>query len=152
LLQIYYAGVNKKSGHGELIAIINATDRDFGVNASIEYLIAASYLYKFGASKSTGNIVPSPFGGLPYFLFMQCPLCSLSFSLSFAIPAISKDGRLTTNAYMAEYNQDRFELEIQAKEVQPPERIAVAKVFVSIMLVTQSTRALPSFYFHINFL
>jgi len=33
---------------------------------------------------------------------------------------------------MAEYNQDRFELDIQAKEVQPPERIAVAKVFVSI--------------------
>ena len=47
-------------------------------------------------------------------------------------PAISQDGRLTTNAYMAEYNQDRFELDIQAKEVQPPERIAVAKVFVSI--------------------
>lgn len=35
---------------------------------------------------------------------------------------------------MAEYNQDRFELEIQAKEVQPPERIAMAKVFVSISL------------------
>lgn len=34
---------------------------------------------------------------------------------------------------MAEYNQDRFELEIQAKEVQPPERIAVAKVFVSVL-------------------
>ena len=33
---------------------------------------------------------------------------------------------------MAEYNQERFELDIQAKEVQPPERIAVAKVFVSI--------------------
>lgn len=47
--------------------------------------------------------------------------------------AISQDGRLTTNAYMAEYNQDRFELEIQAKEVQPPERIAKAKVFVSII-------------------
>jgi hypothetical protein len=49
----------------------------------------------------------------------------------FNISAISQDGRLTTNAYMAEYNQDRFELDIQAKEVQPPERIAVAKVFVS---------------------
>jgi hypothetical protein len=53
-------------------------------------------------------------------------------SLSLATPAISQDGRLTTNAYMSEYNQDRFELEVQAKEVQPPERIAVARVFVSI--------------------
>ncbi|XP_070490349.1 cadherin-87A isoform X2 [Chironomus tepperi] len=116
---IYYAGVNKKSGMNELIAIINATDKDFGVNASIEYLIAASHLYKFGASKSTGNIVPSPF-------------------------SISQDGRLTTNAYMAEYNQDRFELDIQAKEVQPPERIAVAKVFVWIYEPEQLVRVILS--------
>lgn len=45
--------------------------------------------------------------------------------------AISQDGRLTTNAFMAEYNQDRFELEIQAKETQPPERTTTAKVLVS---------------------
>lgn len=45
--------------------------------------------------------------------------------------AISQDGRLTTNAFMAEYNQDRFELEIQAKETQPPERTTTAKVYVS---------------------
>lgn len=32
---------------------------------------------------------------------------------------------------MAEYNQDRFELEIKAKEVQSPERTAKAKVLVS---------------------
>lgn len=55
------------------------------------------------------------------------------FSLSIyrCTTAISLDGRLTTNAFMAEYNQDRFELEIQAKEVQPPERTAKAKVYVS---------------------
>jgi hypothetical protein len=33
---------------------------------------------------------------------------------------------------MAEYNQDRFELEIEAKEVQSPERTAKAKVLVSV--------------------
>lgn len=60
-------------------------------------------------------------------------ISTLPISISVFI-AISQDGRLTTNAYMAEYNQDRFELEIQAKEVQPPERIAMAKVFVSIEL------------------
>jgi hypothetical protein len=32
---------------------------------------------------------------------------------------------------MAEYNQDRFELEIQAKETQPPERTTKARVYVS---------------------
>lgn len=72
ITQIYYAGVNKKSGMSELIAIINATDKDFGVNASIEYLIAASHLYKFGASKSTGNIVPSPFCEFPFFIVLFC--------------------------------------------------------------------------------
>lgn len=48
--------------------------------------------------------------------------------------AITQDGRLTTNAFMAEYNQDRFELEIQAKETQPPERTTTAKVLVSSFL------------------
>lgn len=33
---------------------------------------------------------------------------------------------------MGEYDQDRFELDIHAKEVQPPERVAMAKVFVSM--------------------
>lgn len=34
---------------------------------------------------------------------------------------------------MAEYNQDRFELEIHAKEVQSPERVAKTKVFVRML-------------------
>lgn len=42
---------------------------------------------------------------------------------------------------MAEYNQDRFELEIQAKEVQPPERIAKARVFVSIIFSSSLVNA-----------
>lgn len=48
--------------------------------------------------------------------------------------AISNDGRLTSNSFMAEYNQDRFELEIHAKEVQSPERVAKTKVFVRILI------------------
>lgn len=52
-------------------------------------------------------------------------------ALHFLSTAISKDGRLTTNAFMAEYDQDRFELEIQAKETQPPERETKTKVMVS---------------------
>lgn len=70
---------------------------------------------------------------LCYFLFFYFSVLLLTFlPFNSHTTAISQDGRLTTNAYMAEYNQDRFELDIQAKEVQPPERIAVAKVFVSI--------------------
>lgn len=67
-----------------------------------------------------------------FFYSLQLQFLTLPISISVFI-AISQDGRLTTNAYMAEYNQDRFELEIQAKEVQPPERIAMAKVFVSLV-------------------
>ncbi|CRK91477.1 CLUMA_CG005143, isoform A [Clunio marinus] len=115
----YYAGVSKKSGMNELIALINATDKDFGVNATIELLITASYLYKYGATRSTGSLANSPF-------------------------AISQDGRLTTNAFMAEYNQDRFELEIQAKETQSPERTTTAKVYIWIYEPEQLVRVILS--------
>lgn len=60
--EIYYAGINAKSPVGSLIAIVNASDADAGKNSKIEYMIVASNLYKFGATKSTGSIVPSPFG------------------------------------------------------------------------------------------
>lgn len=38
---------------------------------------------------------------------------------------------MSTASYMAEYNQDHFELDIVAKETESPEREALAKVFVS---------------------
>lgn len=60
-------------------------------------------------------------------------MCDYSRFPSLLFAAITQDGRLTTNAFMAEYNQDRFELEIQARETQPPERTTTAKVFVSLL-------------------
>uniref|UniRef100_A0A1A9VG57 Cadherin domain-containing protein n=1 Tax=Glossina austeni TaxID=7395 RepID=A0A1A9VG57_GLOAU len=117
--EIYYAGINAKSPVGSLIAIVNASDADAGKNSKIEYMIVASNLYKFGATKSTGSIVPSPF-------------------------AISSDGRIITGAFMAEYNQDRFELEIVAKEVEEPQRLARAKVTVWIFDYTQLVRVILS--------
>ena len=51
--------------------------------------------------------------------------------LLFQILAISPEGHVTTVAYMSEYNQDRFELEIVAKEVEQPQRSAKTKVIVS---------------------
>lgn len=104
--EVYYAGVNAKSPIGTIITTVNASDADAGKNAHVEYMIIASNLYKYGATKSTGSIVPSPF-------------------------AISPDGRVTTGAFVAEYNQDRFELEIVAKEIEQPQRAAKTKVIVN---------------------
>lgn len=102
---VYYAGVNANAKMNAAITLVNASDADQGKNAKIEYMIVASNLYKFGATKSTGSIVPSPF-------------------------AISQDGRITANTIMAEYNQDRFELEIVARELEQPQRSANTKVNV----------------------
>lgn len=106
---VYYAGVNSKSALNQLVAMLNASDSDLGVNGTFEMIIVSSNLYKYGASKSTGSIVPSPF-------------------------AITKEGRLTTATIMGEYNQDRFELDVVAKEIEAPGREALAKVYVRILL------------------
>ncbi|XP_070137828.1 cadherin-87A [Drosophila bipectinata] len=116
---VYYAGVNANAKMGAAIALVNATDADQGKNAKIEYMIVASNLYKFGASKATGSIVPSPF-------------------------AISQDGRITANTIMAEYNQDHFELEIIAREIEQPQRSASTKVNIWVFDGTQLVRVILS--------
>ncbi|XP_068152287.1 cadherin-87A [Drosophila tropicalis] len=116
---IYYAGVNANAQMNAAITLVNATDADAGKNAKIEYMIIASNLYKFGASKSTGSIVPSPF-------------------------AISQDGRISANTIMAEYNQDRFELEIMARELEAPQRSASTKVNIWVFDGTQLVRVILS--------
>nr|XP_040218321.2 cadherin-87A isoform X1 [Anopheles coluzzii]XP_049463650.1 cadherin-87A isoform X1 [Anopheles coluzzii]XP_049463651.1 cadherin-87A isoform X1 [Anopheles coluzzii]XP_049463652.1 cadherin-87A isoform X1 [Anopheles coluzzii]XP_049463653.1 cadherin-87A isoform X1 [Anopheles coluzzii]XP_049463654.1 cadherin-87A isoform X1 [Anopheles coluzzii] len=116
---VYYAGISSKASINELVTIVNATDRDLGVNATLDLFIRGSYLYKYGATKTTGSIVPSPF-------------------------AISKDGRVVTANYMAEYNQDRFVLEIVAKEIESPEREAVTRVHVWIFNPEQLVRMILS--------
>ncbi|XP_055857461.1 cadherin-87A isoform X2 [Episyrphus balteatus] len=117
--KVYYAGINAKSSLNGFVTVVNATDKDYGKNAKIEYMIIASNLYKYGSSKSTGSIVPSPF-------------------------SISPEGRITTSAFMAEYNQDRFELEVMAKEVEPPERSAKVKVNIWIFDSSQLIRIILS--------
>ncbi|XP_043864280.1 cadherin-87A [Drosophila mojavensis] len=116
---VYYAGVNANAKMNAAITMVNATDADQGKNAKIEYMIVASNLYKFGATKSTGSIVPSPF-------------------------AISQDGRITANTIMAEYNQDRFELEIVARELEQPQRSANTKVNIWVFDGTQLVRVILS--------
>ncbi|XP_001989490.2 cadherin-87A [Drosophila grimshawi] len=116
---VYYAGVNANAKMNAAITLVNASDADQGKNAKIEYMIVASNLYKFGAKKSTGSIVPSPF-------------------------AISQDGRISANTIMAEYNQDRFELEIVARELEEPQRSANTKVYIWVFDGTQLVRVILS--------
>lgn len=126
---MYYAGVNAKSSLNQLVVVLNATDKDLGANSTFDMLIVASNLFKYGNVKSTGSIVPSPFG--KHFHRMKKIKNFPKFPIRFLRLVVSRDGRLSTGAYMAEYNQDHFELDIVAKETESPEREALAKVFVS---------------------
>lgn len=59
---VYNVGINAKASINELVTLVNATDLDIGSNGTLEMLIISSNLYKFGSNRSTGSIVPSPFG------------------------------------------------------------------------------------------
>ncbi|XP_047099103.1 cadherin-87A [Schistocerca piceifrons] len=115
----YYAGINAMANVNEFVSKLSATDPDLGDNGTVLYYIAASNLYKYGANKSSGSIIPSPFN-------------------------ISEEGKLVTANYMAEYNQDRFVLNIVAREKAPPEREATAKVHIWIFEPDQLIRVILS--------
>lgn len=106
----YYAGINVMADINNPIIHVQAEDPDQGANGTIMYYIRASNLYKYGSDKSSGSIIPSPFN-------------------------ITQDGRLITANYMAEYNQDRFIVEVVAREIVYPEREAIARVHVSIQIL-----------------
>ncbi|KAL0831734.1 hypothetical protein ABMA28_001276 [Loxostege sticticalis] len=106
--KIYYAGIKHTARVNEPVISVVAEDPDLDENGTLIYMVAASNLYKFGASKSSGSVVPSPFN-------------------------ISQDGVLMTAHYMSEYNQDRFVLDIIAQEAAPPHRQAKAQVYVWII-------------------
>lgn len=91
---------------GEFLVQLTATDLDSGENASLTYTVVASHLYRAGSNVSSGSVVPSPF-------------------------SISPRGRLFTVTLVAEYNQDRFVLEVVARENAHPFREAKATVHVS---------------------
>ncbi|PSN52632.1 hypothetical protein C0J52_14597, partial [Blattella germanica] len=83
----YHSGVNAMANINEFVAKLSASDPDAGDNGTVTYYIRASNLYKFGSNISRGSIIPSPFN-------------------------VTEDGKLVTANYMAEYNQDRFILDI----------------------------------------
>nr|CAD7400227.1 unnamed protein product [Timema poppensis] len=117
--QNYYAGVNAMANINEFVAKLSAIDPDLGDNGTLMYYIAASNLFKYGSNRSSGSIIPSPFN-------------------------VSENGKLVTANYMAEYNQDRFILDIIAKEKSYPERQAITRVHVWIYEPQQLIRVILS--------
>ncbi|XP_066907242.1 cadherin-87A [Halyomorpha halys] len=115
----YNAGVLVSTHGGEFVAQLTAADKDAGANGSLSYLILTSHLFRAGSNVSSGSVIPSPF-------------------------TISETGKLTTAALVAEYNQERFKLEVIAKEKAPPYREAKAIVNIWIYEQQQLIRVILS--------
>ncbi|XP_025829338.1 cadherin-87A [Agrilus planipennis] len=115
----YYASVSAMAPVNKFLVNVTATDPDEGVNGTLIYYVKASNLYKYGSTKSSGSIIPSPFN-------------------------ITQKGELTTATYLAENNQHRFVVDVVAKEVALPEREAIAKVNVWIFEPQQLIRVILS--------
>lgn len=115
----YYSGINSMANINDIVAKVTAFDDDLGDNSSLFYYVSSSNLYKFNSQKSSGSIVPSPFN-------------------------ITQEGKLVTSGYMAEYNQDRFIVEIVAKEISSPERITTTRVHVWVFETLQLIRVILS--------
>uniref|UniRef100_A0A8D8SJI2 Cadherin-87A n=2 Tax=Cacopsylla melanoneura TaxID=428564 RepID=A0A8D8SJI2_9HEMI len=103
----YFRGVPSHATARHYVTSVSATDPDIGDFASFSYLIQASHLYKVGSNVSSGSVVPAPF-------------------------SIDDNGRISTTQPMTEYNQDRFKLEVVARETAPPYREATTLVNVWI--------------------
>lgn len=115
----YHAGVNVVADTGEFLCQLSALDQDAGDNGTVSYQVVASHLYRTGSNVSSGSVVPSPF-------------------------AISAMGRLTTATLVAEYNQDRFRLDVIARENAHPFREAKAVVHVWVYEQQQLIRVILS--------
>ncbi|GIZ01522.1 cadherin-87A [Caerostris extrusa] len=112
----YLVGIRTSTQVGDLVAAVSATDPDVGDNGKFEYRLDAIRLFRPGV---TGSVrpVPSPFN-------------------------ISADGHITASQLMAQYDHARFELQVAAKEVASPFRVAKAIVKVWIYEQNQLVRVI----------
>ncbi|KAJ8670760.1 hypothetical protein QAD02_002019 [Eretmocerus hayati] len=115
----YFAGISLMANLNDLVTKVTASDSDLGDNGTLYYDVYSSSLYKYGSNESRGSISPSPFN-------------------------VTQDGKLITSGYMAEYNQDRFVVEILAREIASPERSAIARVHVWVFEPSQLIRVILS--------
>jgi len=98
----FFVGIPFDASVGDLILDAQAVDLDLDANGKITYSIKSSNLFKQGATESAGSLVPSPF-------------------------KMTQNGRIILDSLMAEFNQQRFEIDIEAKESRSNHR-AKAKV------------------------
>merc|ERR1712106_1180370 len=98
----FFVGIPFDASVGDLILDAAAVDLDLDANGKITYSIKSSNLFKQGATEYAGSLVPSPF-------------------------KMTQNGRIILDSLMAEFNQQRFEIDIEAKESRSNHR-AKAKV------------------------
>lgn len=87
----FFVGIPFNAKVGDLILNAEAYDPDLGGPGDLSYALRSSDLYRAGSTTSSGSLVPSPF-------------------------KMEENGRLTLGALIAEFNQDRFVIDIEAKE------------------------------------
>lgn len=104
---VYYAAANIEAEVNDPVVNVTAVDLDLGVNGSFTYYITASNLNKYGSSKSSGSIIPSPFN-------------------------ITDGGELTVATRLGEYNQHRFVIDIVARETASPQKETLTQVHVRV--------------------
>jgi len=81
---------------GDVVLQVTAIDLDYEENSTVTYYIENAQLFKPGISNMTwSSMLKDPF-------------------------SIDKSGRISTAAFLAEYNQGRFDLQIIAKENASP--------------------------------
>lgn len=102
---IYNATVNDLAITEDFVIQVFASDPDFGVNSSFSYYIKSSYLFKYGSKKSSGSIFPPPFH-------------------------ITSEGKIFCSKPMSEYRQQRFLLEVIAREKSFPRREVATHIYV----------------------
>lgn len=91
---------------GDVLLQVTAIDLDYKENSTVTYYIKNTQLFKPGTSNLTwSSVLNDPF-------------------------SIDQSGRISTVAFLAEYSQGRFDLQITAKEIESPYRIDTTIVTV----------------------
>lgn len=94
---------------GDVVLQVSAIDLDAEENSTVTYHIDSAQLFRPGTSNMTwSSILKDPF-------------------------SIDHLGRISTAAYLAEFNQGRFNLQVVAKENAHPYRTAFTMATVTIL-------------------
>ncbi len=87
----FFVGIPFDAKVDDLILDAQAFDPDLGGPGKLSYSLKSSNLYRSGETSSSGSLVPSPF-------------------------VMKENGRLVLASLISEFNQDKFVIDIEAKE------------------------------------